>query len=120
MLDAPGLNRELERRFDIAIEASGSPAGLATALGIVKPQATVVLKSTHLGSTTLEMSQIVVNELTIVGSRCGRFGPAIELLAASRVDLSPLISGRFPLEEGLRAFKEAADPENMKVILQID
>ena len=120
LLDAPGLNRELERRFDIAIEASGSPAGLATALGIVKPRATVVLKSTHLGSTTLEMSQIVVNELTIVGSRCGRFGPAIELLAASRVDLSPLISGRFPLEEGLRAFKEAADPENMKVILQID
>jgi threonine dehydrogenase-like Zn-dependent dehydrogenase len=119
LLDAPALNRELERRFDIAIEASGSPTGLATALGIVKPRATVVLKSTHQGPTTLEMSQIVVNELTIVGSRCGRFRPAIELLAGGRVDLSPLISRRFPLEEGLRAFEEAGAPDNMKVILQI-
>lgn len=119
LLDAPALNRELERRFDVVIEASGSPSGLATALGIVKPRATVVLKSTHQGSTPLEMSQLVVNELTIVGSRCGRFRPAIELLAGGHVDLSPLISRRFPLEEGVRAFEEAAAAENMKVILQI-
>lgn len=119
MLDAPGLDRELERRFDLAIEASGSPSGLATALGSVKPRATVVLKSTHQGSTPLEMSQLVVNELTIVGSRCGRFQPAIEILASGRVDLSPLISRRFRLDEGLQAFEAAKAPGNMKVILQI-
>jgi threonine dehydrogenase-like Zn-dependent dehydrogenase len=119
LLDAPGLGREWERRFDVAIEATGSPEGLATALGIVKPRATVVLKSTHLGSTPLEVSHVVVNELTIVGSRCGRFRPAIDLLAGGHVDLSPLISRRLPLEEGLRAFEEAAGAENMKVILQI-
>jgi threonine dehydrogenase-like Zn-dependent dehydrogenase len=119
LLDPPGLDSEWERRFDVAIEASGSPAGLATALGIVKPGATVVLKSTHQGSTPLEMSQVVVNELTIAGSRCGRFRPAIDLLAGGRLDLSPLISRRLPLEEGLRAFEEAARPQNMKVILQI-
>lgn len=118
LLDAPAIDRELGRRFDVAIEASGSPSGLPTALGRVKPRATVVLKSTHQGSTPLEISQIVVNELTIVGSRCGRFRPAIDLLAGG-VDLSPLISRRFPLEEGLRAFEEAAAPESMKVILQI-
>jgi threonine dehydrogenase-like Zn-dependent dehydrogenase len=120
VLDAPGPDRELERRFDLAIEASGSPSGLATALGSVKPRATVVLKSTHQGSTPLELSQLVVNELTIVGSRCGRFQPAIELLESGRVDLSPLISRRFRLEEGLRAFEEAKAPGSMKVILQVD
>jgi threonine dehydrogenase-like Zn-dependent dehydrogenase len=57
--------------------------------------------------------------LTIAGSRCGRFRPAIDLLAGGRLDLSPLISRRLPLEEGLRAFEEAARPQNMKVILQI-
>jgi len=119
VLDAPGLGREWEKRFDVAIEATGSPSGVATSLGIVKPRATVVLKSTHQGSTPLEMSHVVVNELTIVGSRCGRFRPAIDLLAGGMVDLSPLISRRLPLEEGLRAFEEAAESENMKVILQI-
>ena len=119
VLDAPRLGREWARRFDVAIDATGSPAGLATALGIVKPRATVVLKSTHQGSTPVEMSQVVVNELTIVGSRCGRFRTAIELLAGGQVDFTPLISRRFPLEEGLRAFEEAAASENMKVILQI-
>ena len=119
LLDAPGLGREWEGRFDVAIEATGSPAGLATALEIVKPGATVVLKSTHHGSTPLEMSQVVVNELTIVGSRCGRFRPAIDLLADGRLDLSPLISRRLPLAEGILAFEEAARSENMKVILQI-
>jgi threonine dehydrogenase-like Zn-dependent dehydrogenase len=119
LLDGPGLGREWERRFDVAIEATGSPAGLATALGIVKPGATVVLKSTHQGSTPLEMSQVVVNELTIVGSRCGRFRPAIDLLAGGQLDLSPLISMRLPLEEGLLAFEEAARSPNMKVILQM-
>ena len=98
LLDPPGLDREWERRFDVAVEATGSAAGLATAL---------------------EISQVVVNELTIVGSRCGRFRPAIDLLASGCIDLSSLISRRLPLEEGLLAFEEAARSENMKVILQI-
>lgn len=119
LLDKPALGREWAGRFDVVIEASGSPSGLATALGVVKPRGTVVLKSTHQGSTPLEMSQVVVNELTIVGSRCGRFRPAIDLLVSGHLDLSPLISGRLPLEKGLQAFEEAAAPENMKVILQI-
>jgi len=119
LLDKPALAREWAGRFDVVIEASGSPSGLATALAVVKPRGTVVLKSTHQGSTPLEMSQVVVNELTIVGSRCGRFRPALDLLVSGHLDLSPLISRRLPLEEGLRAFEEAAAPENMKVILQI-
>ncbi len=119
-LEARGRSLERDRRFDLAIDASGSPSGLVTALEIVKPSGTVVLKSTHQGVTTLEMSQVVVNELTIVGSRCGRFQPAIDMLASGHLDLNPLISSRLTLEEGSRAFEEAAAPSSMKVILQMD
>jgi threonine dehydrogenase-like Zn-dependent dehydrogenase len=119
VMGAGGLGHELKERFDVAIEASGSPSGLATALGLVKPRATVVLKTTHHPMTLVDTSQIVVKEVTIVGSRCGRFQPAIDLLGSGRVDLSPLISARIPLEQGLLAFAEAAAPQNMKVILQI-
>lgn len=119
LVDSPELVREWRGRFDLTIEASGSPSGLGTALALVKPRGTVVLKSTYHGSTSLELSQVVVNEVTIVGSRCGRFGPAIDLLAGGQVDLSPLISARFPLDEGLAAFETAAAPGNLKVILQI-
>lgn len=119
LIDTRAIGQECRRRFDVAIDASGSPSGLVTALEVVKPRGTVVLKSTHHGTTLLDTSQIVVNEVTIVGSRCGSFRPAIDLLASGRVELKPLISRRLPLEEGLLAFEEAAATENMKVILQI-
>lgn len=105
--------------FDVAIEASGSPSGLASALKLVKPRGTVVLKSTHEGATPLNLSQVVVNEVTVIGSRCGRFGPAIDVLSTGRVDVGSLISQRLPLEEGLLAFEAAASPTTMKVILQM-
>ncbi len=110
---------EWNGRFDVAIEASGAPSGLGTALRVVKPRGTVVLKSTHHGETRVDTSRVVVNEVTIVGSRCGRFAPAIDLLKRERIDLNPLISRRLPLEEGLLAFQEAAAPGTMKVILQV-
>ena len=113
------LDKSATGRFDIVIEASGSPSGLATAFAVVKPRGIVVLKSTHQGSTAVEMSQVVVNELTVIGSRCGRFRGALELLAGGKVDLSPLISRRLPLADGVRAFDVAAAPESMKVILQV-
>ncbi len=119
LLNGPRLDRDWARRFDVVVEASGSPSGLVTALAVVKPRGTIVLKSTHHGSTPLEMSQVVVNELTVVGSRCGRLRPALDLLARGHLDLSSLISRRLPLEDGLRAFDEAAAVESMKVILQI-
>jgi threonine dehydrogenase-like Zn-dependent dehydrogenase len=120
LLDEPALRSEWAARFDVVIEASGSPSGFATALSVVKPRGTVVLKSTHHRTTPLNMSQVVVNELTIVGSRCGRFRAALDLLVSGRSDLSALITRRLSLEEGLRAFEEAAAPETMKVILQIN
>ena len=108
-----------ETRFDVVIEATGSPSGLATALKLVKPRGTVVLKSTHHGSSSLDASLIVVNEIRVVGSRCGRMRHAIDFLARPQVDLSDLVSERLPLEKGLRAFDAAAASNSMKVILQM-
>jgi threonine dehydrogenase-like Zn-dependent dehydrogenase len=119
LLDTDALNRGWDARFDVVIEASGSSSGLASALRLVKPKGNVVLKSTHHGATPVETSQVVVNELTIIGSRCGRFQPALDLLARGHVDLSSLISQRLPLEDGPLAFEQAALPDVMKVILQM-
>lgn len=115
--DLPGSS--CEARFDVAIEATGSPSGLATALKLVKPHGTVVLKSTHHSSSSLDASLIVVNEIRVVGSRCGRMRHAIDFLARHQVDLSDLVSERLPLEKGLRAFDIAAASSSMKVILQM-
>jgi threonine dehydrogenase-like Zn-dependent dehydrogenase len=104
---------------DVVIEASGSPSGLETALRIARPGGTVVLKSTHHGTTPLDMSTVVVNELRIVGSRCGRMQPAIDMLKSGRADLTQLISSRFELADGVRAFAQSSMPESMKVILRI-
>lgn len=112
------LTPEWHGQFDTAIEASGSPSGLANTLKLVKPRGTVVLKSTHHSLTPLDTSQVVVNELNIVGSRCGRFAPALDLVASGEVNLMPLISRRFPLEDGVFAFEQAKLPNVMKVILQ--
>jgi len=114
---APG--QDFKGRFDVAIDATGSPSGLATALDVVKPRGTVVLKTTHHGVTAVDTSQIVVNEIRIVGSRCGRFGPAIDLLSTGDRALRTLITGRFPLDAGLLAFEEASASESMKVILKV-
>ena len=105
--------------LEVVIEASGSASGLPLALKLVSPQGTIVLKSTHQGATPVEMFPTVVNEVTIIGSRCGRFVPALELLSSGAVDVRPLISAQFPLDEGLLAFQSAVDPATFKVLLDI-
>lgn len=112
------LGSEWHGRFDVAIEASGSASGLANALRLVRPRGTIVLKSTHHGLAALDTSLVVVNELNIVGSRCGRFGPALSLIANGKVDPTPLISLRVSLDNGVFGFEQATLPSTMKVILQ--
>ena len=107
------------KKPDVVIEASGSATGLPLALRLVKPSGVIVLKSTHHAETALALSQVVVNEVTIVGSRCGRLRPAVELLASGKIDMRPLISAQFRLDEGLKAFDAAARPDTMKVLLRV-
>ena len=121
--DENGVSSQLLKEmgeFDVAIEASGSASGLRVALSIVRPRGTVVLKSTHHGPTEFHLAPVVVNEITIVGSRCGRFGPAIALLAGNGIDLSDLVTARFPLDDAVAAFEKAADPSSIKVILNVE
>ena len=111
--DAPALARE----FDIVVEASGSESGFDTALNLLKPRGKLVLKSTFHGSTTWQASRVVVDEITIVGSRCGRFAPALELLSTKAVEVEDLISDELPLSRGVDAMKHAAEPGVLKVLL---
>ena len=114
------LGPHLKEQFDVVVEASGSASGLGLASELVRPRGTIILKSTHHNPTSLEMSRIVVNEVSIVGSRCGRFQPAVDLLATGAVDTEPLIGATFALEEGVAAMRTAAEPGMMKVLLEIN
>lgn len=105
--------------FDVVVEATGSPEGLDRAIALTRPRGTVVLKSTFHGATPLAMAPLVINELTLVGSRCGPFPPALAAHAARRIDVSPLIQARYPLRDGLAALEEAARPGVLKVLLDM-
>jgi len=106
------------RAFDIAVEATGSPAGFAAAARGLRPQGTLVLKSTYAGQLTYDASALVVDEITVIGSRCGPFARALEALQSREVDVAPLIHGRFDLAEGLAAMEAAQRPGALKILLQ--
>jgi threonine dehydrogenase-like Zn-dependent dehydrogenase len=110
---------ELNRVFDVVVEASGSESGFATALDLLKPRGKMVLKSTFQGKANLEMWRVVVDEFTIIGSRCGKFAPALELLAQNQIDVESLISEEFPLSKGIEAMHRAAEKGVMKVLLSM-
>jgi threonine dehydrogenase-like Zn-dependent dehydrogenase len=107
-----------EERFDLVVEATGSPQGLDAALALTRPRGVVVLKSTLHGPVTLDTSRIVVDEISLVGSRCGRFELALAFLAAGAIDVEPLISSEFPLSEGVTAMAEAAKTDVIKVVIR--
>lgn len=102
---------------DLVVEATGSPAGFALSREAVRPAGTLVLKSTFAGDVNLNLSALVVDEITLVGSRCGPFEPALRFLAAGLVDTNALVHGRYPLAEGLTAFEKAAERGVLKVLV---
>ena len=103
---------------DCVVEATGSPGGFDLALRLVRPRGRIVLKSTFFGGLQVDLSRIVVNEITLLGSRCGRFSRALELLATRRVDVTSLISDVLLLENGVAAFELAQSPGVLKVLLR--
>ena len=106
------------RRFDLVVEASGSGRGFALALDMIRPRGTLVLKSTFHGTTELNVARIVVDEISIIGSRCGRFAPALDLLRRNAVDVESLISEEFPLTSGVEAMERASAEGVLKVLLR--
>jgi threonine dehydrogenase-like Zn-dependent dehydrogenase len=122
LLEAAGLDVALEEGFsesgfDVVVEATGQPSGLARALALVRPRGTIVLKSTYAGAAGVDLAPIVINEIRIVGSRCGDFTRAVDVLSRGVVDPRPLVTARYPLAEAQRAFACAAEPGVLKVVV---
>jgi threonine dehydrogenase-like Zn-dependent dehydrogenase len=105
---SPGASSNAFReRFPVVVEATGRPAGLDAALSLVRPRGTIVLKSTMHETAPISTTPIVVDEVTLIGSRCGPFSKALDLLTAGTIDVAPLISVRYPLTEWRQAFDAA-------------
>jgi threonine dehydrogenase-like Zn-dependent dehydrogenase len=108
-----------EGRFDLVVEASGHPSGWDLAVSRVKPRGTVILKSTYHGELNFNPAPLVINEITVTGSRCGRFGPALRLMERGLIDPTPLISGIFSLDQAEEAFRKSQDRDALKILLKI-
>jgi threonine dehydrogenase-like Zn-dependent dehydrogenase len=102
---------------DVVVEATGSAAGFAVARRLVRPRGTLVLKSTYHGDVSLDLSMLVVDEVSLAGSRCGPFPPALRLLEQRLVDVEALVDSVYPLRDGLAAFDRARTPGVLKVLL---
>ena len=111
--------KNLNRFFDVVVEASGSESGFDLALDLLKPRGKLVLKSTFHGEAKWQAWRVVVDEITIVGSRCGRFAAAIDLLENKQVDVESLISEELSLSEGVKALDKAGQKGVMKVLLSM-
>src|SRR5690606_35270 len=113
ILDEMGIDTALladvtpERSADLVVDCPGSPTGLATACRFVRPRGTIVLKTTIAGDTGPNLAPIVIDEITLVGSRCGPFDAALQALAAGKIHVTPLVSARFPLRDGEQALRQA-------------
>jgi threonine dehydrogenase-like Zn-dependent dehydrogenase len=106
------------KKYDIVIEATGSVDGFAQACKSVRPRGRIILKSTYKGNSEANFSGIVVDEVTLIGSRCGSFEPALRLLAEAKVDPLPLIEAIFPLDQGVNAFELAARSGVLKILIK--
>jgi alcohol dehydrogenase len=105
--------------YDMVVDCSGQPSGFDLARRLVRPRGTLILKSTFHGAQQIGWAPLVVDEITIVGSRCGPFGPALRLLEQQLIDVDALLEAEYPLERGLQAFEHAKAPGTLKVQLVI-
>jgi threonine dehydrogenase-like Zn-dependent dehydrogenase len=112
------LNEWEPRLFDVVVEATGSAAGLELAISAVRPRGTLVLKSTIAGAHQVSLAPLVINEINLVGSRCGIFSDALEALAARQISVVPLIEQVYPLAQGIEAIQHAGRPGARKILLQ--
>ena len=105
--------------YDWVVEATGNPTALQKAASLTRPRGTLILKSTVHGLVTVDTAPIIVNELTLVGSRCGRFEAALPLLDHPKIHVEPMIAARYPLPEAPQAFAHAAQKGTLKVVLHV-
>ena len=106
------------KAFDYVVEATGSAEGLRAAIAMTRPRGTLVLKSTVAGEVAVDTAAAVVDEITMVGSRCGRFGPAMRLIRAGKLNLDPMVTARYPISEAPAAFARAEEKDALKVLIE--
>ena len=121
---AQGVKTELlenfnPRQFDIVVEATGSASGFEMSMSLTKPRGVLVLKSTVASGKELNLAPIVINEITVLGSRCGQFGPALRLLENKRIDFSPFISKIYSIDNALEAFEANKLKDTLKILIKI-
>ncbi|HSH04531.1 MAG TPA: alcohol dehydrogenase catalytic domain-containing protein [Anaerolineae bacterium] len=114
-----GITTEYEdNSFDVVVEATGNEAGLQQALRLTRPLGTLVMKSTYAGRAQIDLTKLVVDEITVIGSRCGPFAPALRLLAEKKIAVQEMVEADYALRDGLTALEYAARPGVRKVILR--
>jgi threonine dehydrogenase-like Zn-dependent dehydrogenase len=104
---------------DVVVECTGSPKGMDLALRLVRPRGTILLKSTYAGDYGPNLARAVVDEVTVIGSRCGPFREAIQALERQAVDVRSLVSRVFPIEQAVTAFAASRDSANVKILLKM-
>ena len=109
----------IEKKYDVVVEATGSANGFETSLALTKPRGVLVLKSTVATGKELNLAPIVIDEITVLGSRCGQFPPALRLLQSGKVDFSPLISAEYSIDDVIEAFEKNKEKDTLKVLLKI-
>ena len=110
---------KIEKAYDFVVEATGSISGFETSVALTKPRGTLILKSTIAASKEFNLAPIVVDEITIVGSRCGQFAPALRMLEQKRIDVKPLISDIFDIDASIAAFERNKEKSSVKVLVKV-
>lgn len=105
---------------DVVVECTGSPDGMAIAQATVRPRGVIVLKSTYAGGSNIDWAPVVINEVNVIGSRCGPFADAIASLERGEIDVNSMISGSLTIERGIEAMELAAQPDHIKVLLKVN
>lgn len=107
-----------EKIYDIVVEATGSLSGFETAMALVRPCGVLVLKSTIAASKEFNLAPIVIDEITVLGSRCGQFPPALRMLASGKIDFKPLISAVYSVDDAIEAFEKNKEKDTLKVLIK--
>ncbi len=113
------IDESMHKQWDVVVEATGSSQGLKQSMALVRPRGTIVLKSTMAHAEALDLTPLVIDEITVVGSRCGRFAPALDLLSTHQIPVERLIEAVYPLERAEEAWSHASKTGAKKVLLQI-
>lgn len=110
---------KIEKAYDFVVEATGSITGFETSLALTKPRGTLILKSTIAASKEFNLAPIVIDEITVLGSRCGQFAPALRLLESKRLDVKPLISDIYDIDDSIKAFERNTEKSSVKVLVKV-